>query len=172
MVLINEWLPNPVGSDAAGEWLELWNGGPAQSLSGWQLADKSGKRFTLGSDARVGSDGFLVLPRAETKLTLRNSDERLSLYDAQGRLADTAVFPGAAPEGKSVSRLGDLFLLTEPTPGAANASPAELAESAYVAGQILNPGPVWLSVSGLTLLLGAALAAISFFIFKQTHDAP
>lgn len=172
MVLINEWLPNPVGSDAAGEWLELWNNGPAQTLSGWQLADKSGKRFTLGQGALIERDGFLILPRSATKLTLRNSDEELFLYNAQRRLVDSVVFPGTAPEGKSVSRLGDLFLLTEPTPGRPNAQVAPLAESAYAPGQMLNPGPAWPATLGLALLLAASFAAISFFIFKQTHDAP
>ncbi len=172
MVLINEWLPNPVGSDTAGEWLELWNDGPARNLSGWRLVDKSGKKFIFGDDAQIGQNSLLILPRASTKLTLRNSNEELFLYNAQRQLVDKAVFPGSAPEGKSVSRLGDLFLLTDPTPGRPNVVPAKRAETAYVSGQVLNPGPAWLAILGLSLLLAAALSAVSFFIFRQTHDVP
>ena len=38
MVFINEWLPNPNGADAKGEFIELWNSGNAPiNLSGWSV---------------------------------------------------------------------------------------------------------------------------------------
>ena len=45
MIFINEWLPNPVGSDTQNEWIELWN-------SGVRYAD--GRRF--GETAGVDND--------------------------------------------------------------------------------------------------------------------
>mgnify|MGYP001577829346 CR=1 FL=1 len=48
MLRINEWLPNPEGADADGEWIELLNGGPeAVHTRGWSLGNASGKKIQL-----------------------------------------------------------------------------------------------------------------------------
>ena len=47
MVLISEFLPNPPGKDADGEWIELLTRNQAVDLSGWVLKDASGKSFSL-----------------------------------------------------------------------------------------------------------------------------
>ena len=40
MLYINEWLPNPVGNDATGEFIELYNSGTTGvSLNGYSLGD-------------------------------------------------------------------------------------------------------------------------------------
>ncbi len=127
MILISEWLPNPTGSDTVGEWVELQNTGNAPvNLFRWSLKTSSGKKFIFGNQT-IGADGYLVLPRSETKLTLKNTDEKLFLYDAGGKLIDQSEFLGAAPEGKSVSRTGDTFRFAPPTPGAPNAVPVQTA---------------------------------------------
>jgi hypothetical protein len=141
MVLINEWLPNPTGVEAAGEFVELFNNGDAPvDLRGWTLVTTGIKKRVKLSGV-VPANGYLVLPRTQTKLVLKNSDEGLALYDAQGNLADQSSFAGSAPEGKSFNRISNpsqasrpqtaatpslplegegLFAWGEPTPGAAN----------------------------------------------------
>lgn len=170
MVLISEWLPNPVGSDAEGEWLELYNdGNAAVSLSGWRILNGGGKGAKLGN-LHVRPGEYLVLHRKDTKLVLRNRDETLSLYNAGGKLADRAEFLGSPPEGKSVSRVEDGFLITEPTPGAANVLPAAaVAAESYPAGAPLNRQLASADVIGLSLSLGALVAALTFFGIKR-HD--
>ncbi len=120
MVVIGEWLPNPAGSDAAGEWIELVNtGGAAVPLSGWMLKTGNGKQYRIG-DSVIAPYGYLVFPRAATKLTLRNTGEELFLYDNSGTLVDKSRFLGSAPEDRSVSRFGETFSFAIPTPGGAN----------------------------------------------------
>ncbi len=173
MVLISEWLPNPVGSDASGEWVELWNGGGnIVDLSGWLVATNGGNKANLSGE--IGPGGYLVLYRTKTKLVLRNSDEGLFLYDAGGKLVDQSSFQGSAQEGKSFSRLinGDSFTWSEPTPGAQNKISLDMsvAKSDYPTGVPLNRP---LGAQGIILLaLGVAVvfAAIVLFVIKRNEN--
>ncbi len=63
VVFLNEWLPNPVGADAEGEFVELFNGGAADArLDGWRLETEGGKKFAL--DGRyVPARGYLILKK-------------------------------------------------------------------------------------------------------------
>jgi hypothetical protein len=168
MIFINEWLPNPTGPDTDGEWLELFNAGAAAvNLSGWRIENGSGKGVKLG-DLQIGPRGYLVLYRKDTKLTLRNRDETLSLYNAQGELQDRAEFLGGAPEGKSVSRIGNDFLVTEATPGAANAfQRVEVAANPNPLGVPLNRQLASADVLALSLGVGVLITAAVFFGIKQ-----
>lgn len=172
MVFINEWLPNPIGSDA-GEWIELFNDGKTSiSLTGWRIeTDRGRKLFLSGKNIKAGK--FLILNRKETKLSLGNKDGGLSLYDAAGKLVDKASFSGVAQEGKSFSRVSsgllgtNKFTFTEPTPGAQNSLlPAvQIFNNKYPFGESLNRGSggmefVWLAVGVAVLLTGLVLFAI------------
>ena len=126
MIYINEWLPDPAGADAKGEFVELYNDGPvAVNLRGWTLKTENNKKFSLPGRI-VPAHGYLLLGRAAVKLSLRNTDGGLSLYGANGILVDDANFFGTAPEGKSFSRVVrnadgvQSFIFIDPTPGAAN----------------------------------------------------
>ncbi len=45
MIYINEWFPNPVGNDATGEFVELYNSAAtAANLNGYTLSDGAKKR--------------------------------------------------------------------------------------------------------------------------------
>ena len=126
MIYINEWFPNPVGNDAAGEFIELYKSGtmPA-NLNGYALSDGTKKKFSLTGYA-IPSGGYLVLKHAQDKLTLKNTNGAVSLYGPSGQIVDAASFTGAAPEGKSFSRVDYSaapiahFAFEYPTPGAAN----------------------------------------------------
>jgi hypothetical protein len=66
-VVINEIMAQPASvSDAAGEWLELFNGGSAPvNIQGWRLSDEAGQVHTInaGGALFVPARGYLVLAR-------------------------------------------------------------------------------------------------------------
>lgn len=168
MILISEWLPNPAGPDAEGEWLELFNGGgSAVFLSGWRVENGSGKSVRIG-DLKIDAGGYLVLFRKNTKLVLRNRDEKISLYNAEGRIVSRAEFLGSVPEGKSVSRTENGFIVTEPTPGRENVlSGVQIAADPNPVGVPLNRQLASADIIGLSLSLGALISAIAFFAVKN-----
>lgn len=172
MVFINEWLPNPAGADAVGEWVELFNSGQsAVLLNGWSLKSGNGKKVFL-KNYSVNAGGYLVLKRTDTKLTLRNAGENIFLYDSAGKLADQSGFLGTAPEGKSFARVqtaatpikNQNFIFVEPTPGQPNNianSQNFLRSAVYPLGQPLNSPLGYVDV--LTMTVSAALL-FAFFI--------
>ena len=92
-------MPNPVGSDAEGEYIAIFNNS-AQSvnLDGWKLQDAGGKIFNLNG-FRLEPEKSLKLDYRTTRLTLNNDGETIFLYDAQGKLADQLSFSGGVKEG-------------------------------------------------------------------------
>ena len=179
MVFIYEWLPNPAGADTKGEFVELFNNGKASAnLDGWKLATKNGKQFSL-SGYRIAAGGYLALPRTATKLTLKNNDEVLSLYDANGWLADRSSFSGAAPDGQSFNRINygtdgsQHFAFGNPTPGAVNN--AALQIHITTVDHPFNISLNQTSISGIQfvlLLVGVAalMAGLLVYTVKQNED--
>ncbi|MGB7957794.1 MAG: lamin tail domain-containing protein [Minisyncoccia bacterium] len=183
MVFLNEWLPNPTGSDTKGEFIELWNGGSSPvNLNGWILQADGKKKFRLFGT--IKADGYLLLPRSETKLSLKNTDGKLVLFDAAGRLADQPAFEGSAPEGKSFNRVSydsydgssiyntiQQFAWGAPTPGAKNGITlaAGISDVQYPVGVPLNEYRLGLvSVLGFAVLAGVIFAAILWYAMR--HD--
>lgn len=177
MIIINEFLPNPVGKDTDGEFIELFNDSQNEiNLTGWQLKDASGKSFIL-KNQKLGPAEYLVFDYKTTKISLNNNAETLLLYDQNGNLIDKAEFTGSAPEGKSLIRKNNKFVFTDkPTPAKANIfESAETAKSpipqsnlsANVAANISsNESPINNKTSfGLNnLLIGFFLALILAFL--------
>jgi len=177
MVIINEFLPNPIGKDTDGEFIELFNDSQNEiNLTGWQLKDASGKSFIL-KNQKPGPAEYLVFDYKTTKISLNNSDETLFLYDQKGVLVDKVGFAGSAPEGKSVIRKSNKFVFTDkPTPAKANIfESAELAKSPTLQGNLnanvvanisSNESPINNKISlGLNnLLIGFFLALILAFL--------
>jgi len=182
MVFINEWLPNPVGPDAKGEFIELFNNGAAPvSMAGWKLKASGKKLFALHGQ-RIAGNGYLILPRSETKLTLKNTDEQLFLYNAAGTLADQSSFEGSAPEGKSWNRINydhndnlvQDFAWSDPTPGAANKITInmQITDNRYPINQTLNRGPFSMAMAAvIALSLAIALAGILLYAVKHDDSA-
>lgn len=142
MVYLNEWFPNPVGPDAAGEFVELYNNSPRRaSLEGWHLGigtastTTQGKQIIIPSKRKpfslsgysIAAKGYLVLRHTQDHLTLKNTNGAVMLYGPNGSVADEGWFYGSAPQGQSVSRAyydhsyAQHFAFNDPTPGAANA---------------------------------------------------
>ena len=178
MIVINEFLPNPTGKDVDGEFIELWNNGPEEvNIGGYFLRDNAGKTFYLSGS--LSPDGYLSLPRSQTKIAINNSDESLFLYGRDGTLADEVSFLGTAPEGASYAkREKTIFLFTEtPTPGEENVFEAVINSNALVAspasGQLAPHALTFFETALLGMMVGtlAAVGALYFMrLLPHAHE--
>jgi|SRR3989344_4636774 len=169
MILINEWLPNPKGSDTTGEWVELFNNGnTAQDISGWKLTAGAKGKYIFPKTVIQG-DEYLIVHRKTSKLVLRNSDEAIFLFDARGNMEDSSAYLGTAPEGKSFSRVSlensdRNFVFAEPTPGGENkiSGIVNLIDNAYPPHVPLNSV---IGLSGMVVLACAAALVVTSLVF-------
>lgn len=173
MLYINEWLPNPVGSDAQGEWVEFWNDGSlAINLNGWLIKTQSGDKYIFSSE-KIDGGGSLVLKRSATKLVLKNTDEKIFLYNDKGQLVDESAFFGSAPEGKSFSRIAGAndFVWSAPTPGGTNQTAvSNIINNIYPLGQPLNKNSTIFEFLGLALISAAIITSFIIFILKRNEN--
>ena len=181
MVFINEWLPNPVGKDADGEFVEIFNSGKdSVNLSGWSLKANSKTKFVLSGE--VGAGNFLVFKKPALKIALVNNDGEVFLYDSSGKLVDHQQFLGLAQEGKSFSlqnfdsqNLGEQaqsFVFSEPTPGDQNrfTEQTALVAQVYPTGVPLNKQVGTFDFVLLTLGVAAVLTGLIMFVLKRNED--
>ncbi|OGZ44860.1 MAG: hypothetical protein A3J54_00340 [Candidatus Ryanbacteria bacterium RIFCSPHIGHO2_02_FULL_45_13b] len=140
-IVINEFMPNPVGDDNAvkpeGEWVELFN--PTSVLvnvDGWVLYDSSNSNELVISatntdtgDTILPSKGFLVVYRnGDGDFALNNSSgDSVRLFDGAigsgGALIDSHAYAISVPENKSFARVPDgssNWIDPDPTPGHPN----------------------------------------------------
>jgi hypothetical protein len=188
MIYINEWFPNPIGADASGEFVELYNSASdTVSLTGWKIgAGTASATVIIPAKTKpvsltaflVPARGYLILKKVQDKLTLKNVDGGLLLYGPNGVVSDREGFVGTAPEGKSFSRVSydasaaQHFTFTEPTPGAANAKfNTMIASNDYPIGVSLDPqssvaSPPALLASGIALII----TIIFFYAFSKNEN--
>lgn len=120
-VFISEILPNPKGSDASGEFIELFNSSVRTvRLAGWRLA--AGKKKYEFKEEAIRSGEYLVLTKSRTKLTLGNAQGEVGLWRPGETAAWQKVSYPAAPEAESlVKNEGGVWQWTTAvTPGQAN----------------------------------------------------
>ncbi len=167
MVTIAEFLPNPQGSDTAGEYITLENTGTEiVALTGWRVKDAQGKTFAL--QGTIAPQARLVLSSTKTKLTLNNNGETVMLLDSTGTVVDTLGYTGTAGEGEVIAQG---VARAKAASSSANVSPqatALLEPRAIVAPpypNIASPSqePFW----GVAILVGLLCAGISFFVLKS-----
>jgi len=139
-VVINEFLPDPEGSDSdsmpAGEWVELYNMRDEEvNVSGWVLYDSEDDNElyiettnTDTGDTIIPVDGYLVVYRdGDGDFALGNTGDSVRLYDgypvADSNLIDEVIY-SSSTEGYSWVRnldgTGTLEETSTPTPGAPN----------------------------------------------------
>lgn len=135
-VVINEFLPNPVGPEPAGEWIELFNkGGSSIDVDGWFLYDAIDTHSlpitsvnVVGGSTVIGVGGYLVVNyQSPSTFSLNNTGpESVRLYDGvigTGSLIDSDAYTGTT-EGKSRARVpdgtGSFSNNHNPTPGGEN----------------------------------------------------
>jgi competence ComEA-like helix-hairpin-helix protein len=117
-IVINEILPNPEGSDADGEWIELFNKGKGEvSLLNWKVADGS-KDYKFLENIFMPANSFYVLDRAESDLALNNNEDVIHIYNDLDELIEEIKYE-SAKEGVSYARdnNGKWFWTNVLTPG-------------------------------------------------------
>ncbi len=120
-IYLSEFYPNPVGSDAQQEYIELFNPGLMDlDLTNWLLDDTEGGSppFNLTGYTLKALD-YLVLSRAETNLALNNSQDEVRLMDCDNNLVDRVVY-AQTQEGVSYIYEADWQGTVELTPGYSN----------------------------------------------------
>ncbi|HEY4525533.1 MAG TPA: lamin tail domain-containing protein [Candidatus Paceibacterota bacterium] len=135
-ILINEFLPNPIGTDSGAEWLELRSTeDQTVLLSGWRLENGSGKKLSLTGQSIAPNQVLKI--NSPKSFVLKNSGGEVLLYDQSGRVMDRTFFFGVAPEGLSWSRQDIGFAFAQPTPGLENALASfSLPQTVY--GEVLG----------------------------------
>ena len=168
-IIISEMLPNPVGDDRTGEFIELQNTGsnPVQ-LSPWALVDSRGRtrQFQTIAIANItlNSNAFLLIPRLASGITLGNVSGTVELLRWDNSLADTVHY-GTAPEGKSWARQVDnTWAWTTPTPGAANTAPSSSRPMLTIIRDLLDDEPD-------PAVLGAASSTIDINVSELMNSA-
>jgi hypothetical protein len=177
MIYINEWFPNPVGNDTAGEFVELYNNGTSvANLNGYTLSDGAKKKFSL-SGYHISSGGYLVLKHGQDGLSLRNTNGTVSLYGPSGQMVDGANFIGAAPEGKSYSRVDygaapiAHFVFTFPTPGAKNKTIDTTVKTIdYPLGVSLSPQLSPMVSAGLAICAAGFFLLFFIYVIKKNRN--
>lgn len=150
-------MPNPVGSDAEGEYIAIFNNS-AQSvnLDGWKLQDAGGKIFNLNG-FRLEPEKSLKLDYRTTRLTLNNDGETIFLYDAQGKLADQLSFSGGVKEGT---------IIVKNNPELLENLPASPAGGPQVGGRIAV-GDSFYQFWIFLILAGIILASLAVYAINQ-----
>ena len=139
-VVINEILPDPIGEEPDGEWIELYTN-QSESLVNWSVSDAAGKSYNFS----VSYNSFAVLtcnastfnqsypnlnvPIVDLNCTgigwLNNGAESLFLYDSAGALISSFTCESSPGENKSWASTPDgaenFTKCDVPTPGLANA---------------------------------------------------
>ncbi len=122
MIVINEFLPNPLGDDS-GEWIELFNPGSAAfPLTGWSIDDADGgsRPYSFAASDAVAANGYFVIAKTTDKLALNNDADSVRLIDPTGRTAETVSYVDP-PEGRSFARYPDGWRWSDlPSPGQEN----------------------------------------------------
>lgn len=150
-VVLNEFLPNPIGNDDAlmpgGEWVELYNNkGQDVNVAGWVLYDSNNTHAlpitninTNTHSTLIRSGDFLVVYRnGDDDFSINNDSDTIRLFTAHistGTLIDSYSYtypgPGDKPENRSYARVPDgspTWVDPIPTPGEPNiAGDAEIA---------------------------------------------
>jgi len=145
-IVMNEFLPNPVGADTAlmpnGEWVELFNRGLSDvDVAGWYFEDNGANQLNVtlanGDNNQDTTDtgetivpvgSYLVVYMNGSSFSLDDSGDAINLYDSGNNLIDTYSYGTlvgdvvSPSEGKTYARIPDGGFWVDPdgTPGEEN----------------------------------------------------
>ncbi len=129
-VVLNEVLPNPLGTDEA-EWVELFHAGDEEvNIKGFSLDDspQGSSPYKIIDDVFMNPGEYMLFPRSRTKLVLNNEGDEVVLRAPDGSTLASTQYQHAK-EGLSFARQegGEWVWTTLPTPGSRNviAAPQE-----------------------------------------------
>jgi len=125
-LIINELMPNPIGSDDD-EWVELYNNGSEiLNLEGLKIKDNSTRIFTIdidsGLDLNLSPYSYLLIPKSISGISLNNSNgDSIIIIDLDGNIIDSVSYSEAALENRSYALSDNYFVWTKtPSPGEFN----------------------------------------------------
>lgn len=119
-IIINEVMANP--SDESKEWIEMYNkSGQKKYLKNWYLVDDSGKIYRFG-EIYIGERSYLLLSRNQSKISLNNSFEKISIISPNKNLIDQLEIPSSSNhQDESYGLIADEWKWLEvPSPGQVN----------------------------------------------------
>ena len=102
-IMINEILPSPEGADSENEWIELKNQSNQEiSLFNWSIRDEKGtiNTYVFPENTNIKPQGFLVLTRPISGITLNNSEDGLVLIQPNQNIISSVNYINA-PLGES-----------------------------------------------------------------------
>lgn len=129
-IIINEWEPNPPGTDSGKEWIELYNPtSQAVNVGGWKLLDSHyGKSVSIPMGTVIVPDGYQLINWTNGSL-INTKATCISLLDSAGREVDrtssamdnknTNSCWTRVPNGKDLDRDLD-WKFQAATPGSSN----------------------------------------------------
>ncbi len=123
-IIINEILPNPIGSDIEGEFIELKNIGMGPvNIYGWIIDDGEGGSSPYRIDENIILDmgELLGIFRGESKIAFNNTSDSARIFNINQDLIDE-IYYSDPTEGHAyaLSGTGAWEWTDEPTPGREN----------------------------------------------------
>lgn len=99
-VMIWRFLANPKGRDDEAEWIELKNRGQDPvDLNGYRLASREGAAKPVPINGTIPTGKSLRFFSRDTKLILRNTGDKIRLFDPKGQLIDELEWKTEIREG-------------------------------------------------------------------------
>jgi hypothetical protein len=99
-IVVNELMPNPIGTDRGNETTELYNcGGESVDIGGWVLKNEDDVAYTIPAGTTIEPYGYYLT----TKVQLDNSDGQVLLYH-NGEEVDSSIEYTHSTEGISWQR--------------------------------------------------------------------
>ena len=121
---LSEIFPDPVlpQVDTNDEFIEIYNPTDQEvDLSGWKLKDESGDEYLI-KDKSIAPKSRLAIMAPESKITLNNTGDIISLLDPNGSLIDESADYETAEPGLSWSKVAGVWQwAVGPTADAENA---------------------------------------------------
>ncbi len=123
-IIISEILPNPIGPDHKGEFIELYNNSDNNiNLLNWRLSDSSKRQYIIKEEVILKPKSYFVIWRPQSRIVLNNSKDEISLYAPNSDKPIQLVKYKDAPEGASYNATSSppIYFWSEvPTPGKDN----------------------------------------------------
>jgi hypothetical protein len=140
---VSEFMVNPEGADAEGEWIEIYNAGGEANISGYLLKDKMGspKKYTFPKGTIIKSKQYLAFYSGKTPISLNNDGDAVEILTPDGSSMGQSDVSGKGPEGASFAFSGTGWAwTTQPTPGSANVikSPVAGGDKKKESGEVLS----------------------------------
>lgn len=123
-IMLSEILPDPIGEDKDGEWIEIFNDGDRKvNLKSWILDDNiegGSKPYVFAEDVYIEAKKFFIIPRSKSKIVLPNTGGEINLLWFNNQNLSKVIY-AKTEEGRSFALFAGAWQWTEnTTPGQEN----------------------------------------------------